>query len=819
MPKINYPTLGDIEKTLYLPGRIHALHFEDVDTPEELWDTADVAIEAGFQEFRENVPIFYHCFPDVAQRANGALQGAAFGFDLDDQVIVACRLAMEQVQVGDSISRFEDPEADPMAMVVVSHKEFPRRCRMSWVVVFCTVGGHEWVTVYNTHSRSVLSWLKNPETGAAITFPCLRSAFEPWMISNIDNTVINGERVYSWPDWKLWEETPLDASAQMETAGGTPNWKEDFQGNTIRGGADPSDWWTSYNFYGNPTFNYFWDLQLKGLLADQAGVADGSFRRVRELIKLFEDHGWSGPGARQDYRAIPLGVLAPDGSTLQSESLHQQVGYGEDEVWVCGRNTFQGIIVSYCDQVWKYVRFENVPPAIPIGNPHMARLAGGSAIPMGAAPSVSTFADIGMALAADITQTVLDGSVIFICATLKRLNEGMFHLDDFPAEPGSMLLTAVPNPALPDEPTHFSALNLRRSSVNAWVRHDNWHNTLPWSASMGEANRTWWFRVWSTQTAWDNRYLDGPLGSMMSAAPHQRSVLWQSMGLRQGEVTVRQDWPLRSNHHHLHGQHEMALFQIQVCFRQGITLDGYPAHAGTPYFFRQIELEEPWHCLPSLADIPDYEIPEEFPVAPSQRDASIAMPATSKEGKEYAAMARKFFEERDQLQQRIASLADQIVTLEIIYSTTEDPEIFGQLAEAQAEKAEKEQALADKSEWFDSLDYVPAKEYVAFVGGNHITSMTDQQIGNVLDPHLFVHTGPDGSNPNPLRRNRSEIEIMAAADTWGDLFRINQDHHPRSQERDGAFEKAIADLIQATLDASGHWPKGFADMQMEARLI
>jgi len=77
MPLKNFQTVGELQDYRYLRGVITSV---DSGT-----DTCSVTVG---DDLLESVPIFYHCNPDVAERDNGALEGAAGAFAVDDAVIV-----------------------------------------------------------------------------------------------------------------------------------------------------------------------------------------------------------------------------------------------------------------------------------------------------------------------------------------------------------------------------------------------------------------------------------------------------------------------------------------------------------------------------------------------------------------------------------------------------------------------------------------------------------------------------------------------------------------------------------------------------------
>jgi len=84
MPRKNFKNIGELQGYEYLKGVI-------TDDPDLDADTCTVKIkdsDGNDTEF-EDTPIFYHCSEDAEEREdNGAIEGAAFGFVKDDEVIV-----------------------------------------------------------------------------------------------------------------------------------------------------------------------------------------------------------------------------------------------------------------------------------------------------------------------------------------------------------------------------------------------------------------------------------------------------------------------------------------------------------------------------------------------------------------------------------------------------------------------------------------------------------------------------------------------------------------------------------------------------------
>ncbi len=86
--KIKFKNIGDLLDYEYLSGVIDTLNGSE--------DTCHVTIE-GLMYF--DVPIFYHCSEDSEVRSNGAIEGAAAGFQEEDRVIVLRKISNKQMLV------------------------------------------------------------------------------------------------------------------------------------------------------------------------------------------------------------------------------------------------------------------------------------------------------------------------------------------------------------------------------------------------------------------------------------------------------------------------------------------------------------------------------------------------------------------------------------------------------------------------------------------------------------------------------------------------------------------------------------------------
>lgn len=87
MPLINHENIGEVQKTAYLVGIVTAVDSE--------FDTVDFT-GVGTCPSGSACPLFYHCQyeegEEPALRDNGALEGAAGAFSVDDEVIVQCKI-------------------------------------------------------------------------------------------------------------------------------------------------------------------------------------------------------------------------------------------------------------------------------------------------------------------------------------------------------------------------------------------------------------------------------------------------------------------------------------------------------------------------------------------------------------------------------------------------------------------------------------------------------------------------------------------------------------------------------------------------------
>jgi len=269
-----------------------------------------------------------------------------------------------------------------------------------------------------------------------------------------------------------------------------------------------------------------------------------------------------------------------DMKPLSMRSYHMQFAYGEDEIWVCGKNVYQGIVVSNCDAAWKFIRLAFIPPALAIGNPHLDKLSGGGIYFLGGAGSSlgsgRLIEDVSFALASSIT-TAPDNN-IFSIGTLKRINDGGFHRTSHPALKtdgiGSWRLTQGKIPGTPLEPTFITALNARSEHIDVWNRYDNWMNSIQYSAASWGVDRTWWFKSNAQQWRIRATFIDTPVGSMWHASPIWEVALWYMNGFSifDGGPICRRDAPLKTHFTRQTKHTKRVVAQVYIVQRQGVTM-------------------------------------------------------------------------------------------------------------------------------------------------------------------------------------------------------------------------------------------------------
>jgi uncharacterized protein YkwD len=109
MPRKNFKNFGDLQQYEYVPGVIDSIDGEA--------DTCSVTI--GENSYSD-VPIYYHCLPDSPLRDNGAIEGAAAGFAVGDEIVVL---------------RQRQRDIDEPTLFVVAHRWEKRHCAAAFILI------------------------------------------------------------------------------------------------------------------------------------------------------------------------------------------------------------------------------------------------------------------------------------------------------------------------------------------------------------------------------------------------------------------------------------------------------------------------------------------------------------------------------------------------------------------------------------------------------------------------------------------------------------------------------------------------------------
>lgn len=900
---LDHPTFGDVQKYVYLEATIKAVYLEAPDVAESYWDTADLEYEN--KKLFSHASIRYHCTKTASERANKSLVDSGRGFDVGDKVIVMAEIG----------ARAGLGEEYPF-MCVIAHRDGICACTYNYLLIRVGTGSlkpltpphgtwkdgtytvsnpgshlHEYCTIWDTANRRPAS-VKNPITNQPYVFPVTVEDIKP---------VLDG---YNFLDEELFT---MDQQGDMQSQepGFTPDWLADSQGNKIRRGASPNDWWTSYDVNANPTLSMLSSMQLS-LALDATGVANGTFTRVKDKWKTYVDNisAWvaASPQAinhdTRDFdvkgsdstRTVPpvtqarlqelqlivaqfdqlLAKISPAkiarllalraqvpisdpellaeynrlladpelsnyetyktqrdraqdeitallGTTnfqpwvvahdknmvpLKGHAYHMQMAYGEDEIWVCAKNTYSGMVISPCDAKWKFVRLPIIPPAIGIPNPSLEKLASG-----GGAGTGSTMADISMALAGYIT-TASDNN-IFSYGTLKRINDGGFRWISHPAlraaGVGSYRLTQTSIPNSPTETTFKTALNSRYEMFDIWYRYDNWMNSMGCSFASWGVDRTWWFLSNAQQWRVKATFIDTPIGSMWYGSPVWEVALWYMSGFSifSGGPTARRDAPLYTHFTRQTKHSRRVVAQIYIVQRQGVTLWDDPTRR---FVVQQLNKGIYDH----FTTIPSSDVEKQIKDLEQAIDYNNAM---------------------------ILSLdAVKIARWEVLknlpYRTPAETSEYTLLSADATITAYKQYAAAVESAQaqLDALpeDLCPTNDikYVALNGGENddiYEELTPAEQKSILAERVYVRSiypGEENYAPQlPLRSNRNEVEIMAAADLYSSLKNQHGQCNPSKQVRDGLLEYEIQKMITKYYADEGFDSKDMSVFTLEMRIV
>lgn len=792
----DHPDIGDVQKYVYLEGIILEVYLESPSLPPEKWDTADVKYE--HEKVFENAPIRYHCTTIGVNRANGALVDGGRGFDKNDKVILMAK-------IGTAPGLGEEYEK----MYVVAHRDGICPCVYNYLFMRISPttliphsppygiwregeyvpnnpGSHvdEMCMMWDVAKKAPAN-VYNPVTKQPYTFPVSMEAFKPAM------------DYFKFADDELFT-LEAQGDEQSQEAGFVPDWRSDIQGDKIRDGARNDSWWTSYDIYANPILNMFSGFVMD-IALDADGLSTGAFTRLKNDLAAKKEsiEAWklASPSAFNDQeRQFIVAAKGTDGVTLSGGSYHLQAAFGEDEIWVCAKNVYMGMIVSYCDSKWKFTRLREFPPVLTIGNPILGKLTSG-----GIAPGGNVLGDVSIALAASITQS--GDANIFSYGALKRINEGALHRTSHPALKtmgfGSWLAKQNTIPKNTTEPVFQTAINTRLESVDAWYRYDNWMNSIQCSSASYGVDRTWWFASSAQQWRIKSYFIDTPIGSMWYSSPVVEVALWHITGFNilLGGPTCRKDVPLKT-HFIRHTKHTQRIVtQVYIAQRQGVTLWDDPERT----FIRQEPYKGVYDLCGTMLKPEVADQLERLNNKVSYYNAQIATLDQNTVQLWEAADANQ----RDVL--RRSEFTKDVISKYIEYSDARNA--------AQAEIA----AIPLVDVPSDSIAFVD----VPGIGWARYDTLTDLQKKSILSNRVYLRTRYAGEqsyvSPAPLRNNRNEVEIMAASDMYSDLQDRYGQMNPVKQTRSAILEAEIEKLI--TQYYSGRDAKELSEFQFEARIV
>lgn len=572
MPKKDHKDIGDILSYAYNKATVVEVFRESPDVPSAKWDTATVRLDESCGGFSlANVPIFYHCGPEAAERTNGSLDGAAAAFVAGDSVIVMSQVSAQNI-VGDK-------------NFIVGHMNGARVCTKNLLffrssatdLVSIKAPLCKWESFEKKVGKSIVRWkIATPlQAGTHVSEHCTFWDIENGKIAKIKKVGIDdtaGAQYYTFPctveeikpllDTLQFIEEPLfdsvdQGSDEYAAPMATASWRDDFSGVQANVNSD-----------GSPYSEYFalddvqapiYDISMR-LISDGVGARNGTLGKSLELFRSKRDQLQSiadrSPGCKfiDETSVVSDGSLYPKNLVPLRNAVSCFFGYGDNQIYVCGKNTYMGIVVSYCDEYWKFQRMLNFPPNLSATRVASERLSLGTSA-MAASPitSSASIASAMVAMAAEMTQMPNEDSIFSFCS-LKNVKESGFHHYTSPAirTPGlyggfgSKRLIQRPVPGDPQQPVGQTAINTRLEAIGSWYRGDNWTKSLNYSYSTYTVDRTWFFVTMGMQFKFQFLYLDTPIGTMYAAAPRFQTGLWNVSGLffADGTNYARQDYPL-----------------------------------------------------------------------------------------------------------------------------------------------------------------------------------------------------------------------------------------------------------------------------------
>lgn len=823
MPTINHINLGEVQKHVYLLGTISRVHHESDDVAESYWDTADVLLDDD-QYIQEHVPIFYHCYDGAVLRDNGAISAGAKGFEVNDKVVVIAEI---QTATATGAQRYKN-------IKVIGHKDGPKKCAYNYVLVRCSLNELEDLALDDITKNideycilfdpltNELARVVDPssEAGLEITFPCQVNVLKPFLL------VVDLQGVPMWTEY-----TQGAIQEDFEIAGGIPNWQSDVSGDDIRGTADAKDWWTTYDVNGNPIQNLFEDMYF-ALMTDDAGSSDGSYSEMMEILAETEEDisTWDdrskgfvtdkrtypapGPVVPPEGLSIPY-ALGPDGNVLDpATSRHIQTAYGEDEIWMCMVSSYMGLIIEYCDEMWKFSRQPKLWDAIPIPGiiDNWQQVASDAALCATLPSGVATgklLGDIGMALAADITLSGQGGeNNLYSWGTLKRINEGCFHHTRHPAISGSLLLmtTAIPQDT-EDLPKYLSAVNLRKEIIKDWFRYDNWNSTYDYLTYSYTTSVSWWFRTGAMQMGCEVIYADTPLGSMWYQSPDWKGFVYLFYGTTSAVMTARQDRAINQDFKKVCKHSANVACQVYVSQRTSLTLWSILSDV----FVRQYVGVDPYDTVPTEEGF-EPTVYVKLLTYTYQLYSSLSTTEITalEDSTVYVQLSDGTYTKYDTLTEEEKETVDQTAYYRVIDYTYEPKEDlteeelaaradqvdYGKLADG-TYKPYDELTEEEMTEAIDPVAYAKMSDGTY----KHYDELTESEIEELVSDRLILYTNSEDATES-LRQSRNEIEIMAAVGFYSDLDITHGRKNPADQERSPELEAAIAGLVETVTDTT-----------------
>jgi hypothetical protein len=196
MPTHDFENIGDVLDFEILKGKITAI--------DSAADTCTVDAAGSSRE----ALIFYHCKPDSIIRDNGAIEGGAAGFKVDDEVIVMIN-------------------SDASVIKVIGHIDGIRKCELP--IIYIDLGSKciLWDVEKEQICEDILLDSSTSEEPEYATFPCAKNTITKWIASqqgkevSVSDIYMNNCGRNGYPS----EESPqlcpnaLDAEGLMDNNG------------------------------------------------------------------------------------------------------------------------------------------------------------------------------------------------------------------------------------------------------------------------------------------------------------------------------------------------------------------------------------------------------------------------------------------------------------------------------------------------------------------------------------------------------------------------------------------------------------------------